>query len=399
MLERNAARAALADLTETMRHPVRELRTHRARLALVIITLMLTAADWSVRPTVDAYSMMISILHMASIALICLLPRLGACGILAVEIACCFVDTSGGASRLWGTCLASGIIVYVEGTIAMAVACFLANLLMQLSQTRLNEGPHVQGPTMSAGVFLLSCAVIAEITGYGLRQRNDMAQHKDSAYRRSIQQQEDSHTLSLLEYASQLHDSVAGSLASISLTAQQHISEHPDVDAATWNRIDEESRQALTQVHRIIDAMSEGQRTDASRGNDNDLPDDLRALCHDHDRALAEQGLHGHAELHDFGLTVHPDIGRVRMLRSLIDELYANMAKYAVGDTDYQLSVTLCDDYIEIMQTNGIAPMTHPSPGNRGLTVHARRIGQAGGDLSYTIRDAQWICFVHLPLV
>lgn len=60
MLERNAARAALADLTETMRHPVRELRTHRARLALVIITLMLTAADWSVRPTVDAYSMMIS---------------------------------------------------------------------------------------------------------------------------------------------------------------------------------------------------------------------------------------------------------------------------------------------------------------------------------------------------
>lgn len=395
---RNATNATLADLAETMRHPVRELREHRARLTLVIITLMLTVVDWTVRPAADTYSAVISALHMTAVMLICLLPRLGACGILAVEVVCCFVNTSGGASRLWGMCLASGIVVYVEGTAAMAAACFVANLLVQLAQTRFDTGPHAPSPTMSAGIFLLSCVGIAEIAGYGLRRRNDMTQRKDVEYRRSLRQQEDIHTLSLLEYASQLHDSVAGSLANISLTAQQHMSEHPDDDAATWNRIDAESRQALVQVHRIIDAMSERRHMIASDRNDNDLPDELRALCHNHDQALVKRGLHGHAELHDFGLTVHPDAERVRMLQSLIDELYANMTKYAAEGTDYQLSITLCDDYAEIMQTNEAIPVTHPSRGNRGLAVHARRISQVGGDLSYTICDAQWSCFAHLPM-
>lgn len=392
-------RAVLRSCRETLLHPLHELTTHRARTALVVVTLLLTASDWLVRPASDSYSIVISLIHTASIALICLFPRIGAGGVLAVEIVCCFANTGGGASRLWGMCLAAGVIVYIEGTLFMASACFLVNLLIQLSQTRLDAAASSSAtPTVPTSVFLLSCIGISEIIGYGLRRRDDLARRTSADYRQSLRRQEDAHASNLLEYASQLHDSVAGSLANIVLTAQQHI-DGPSTDSddsVAWNHVDREAQQALAQIHRIIDAMSMRQQNEKVH---TDLPGDLRALCRTSDQSLQARGLHGSSMVHDFGITVQPDGERVRMLQSLIRELYVNMAKYAADNTPYQMSVTVCDDFVEIIQTNAVVSGLPLSQGNKGLVIHAQQINRAGGDLSYAIRDAQWTCFAHLPLV
>lgn len=368
---------------------------HRSRLLLVAITVMLSAIDWITGPAVGTFSLVVAILHLLAVSSTALLPRAGSLAVFIVEVLCCFDLPSGGPSRLWGACLAAGLLSYSEGAGSMTMLCVIPYAAVQLVQMNNAYYHDVSGPDIGATVFGLSMILIAAVAGYRLRQRADHEIEQAAAQTAQLQERELHHHAAILEYAAHMHDSVAGRLSNITLTAQRHVKQADAKDRQQWQLIAQESRKALDELHELIREMTIDDRAETPSVQ---LESQLRSFCEQHDRTLAEQGLQGRTDVHDYGVTVIPQPHAVRALTDMLGELYANIAAYAPCRSTYQCTVTLCDDQAEIVQTNALPDSPMPTLSGKGLNLHAQRLEQLGGTLSAYPCDNEWQCYARIPL-
>ena len=392
---RNAWRAFVAWARVGIRRRQMRPQDHPARWALVGAALMLSGFDWAASPTGDSYSLIMGIAHLMSIALIAVAPRLGAAGIALIELCCCFHQMIGGPSRLWGICLAVGVTSYLGGALGAVLLATAIYSTLQLLQYIVPQTPRYDGMSAGATVFLISTMLVAALLGYAARSNIELRRKDERRHLLELHEQEYERQSQRLELASRMHDALSGRLANIIMYAQQpsHVSQDD------WDTVRQEAQSALDELHAIIDMLNGDESEPGASVQANILLHRLKDTCSRQENRLTEQGLTGHTAIKDWGLICKPLESRIRLVVELLDEMFVNIGKHASAAEPYQLSVTLYDDRIEIIQTNRIRSDDAPSLGGKGIGLYADRIRLIHGEMSYERQEALWTLHASIPLI
>ncbi|PLS29600.1 exodeoxyribonuclease V [Bifidobacterium parmae] len=363
------------------------------RWLLVAFALTLTGFDWSARPAQGTYPLVIAVLHCVAIVAVGVIPRIGSMSMMLVELACCFSQPVGGPSRLWGVCLSLGILSYAEGTVRAVVLGASIYALMQITQLTLFHGTGASGMNLPGSIFIISFMLTIALLGYTFRLISDKFRSRERMHEHTLRELEYEHQEQQLQIAARMHDFVADKLANIIMRTEMD----SQPDSTAWHDIHDEARAALDELHAIIDVIRQSD-TDTPVAGDA-VNQQLAEICAVHDRALATMGLHGEGTVKDWGLTTAPQPDRIRLAAALIGELYTNIGRYADKEIPYQMSITLHDDHLEIVQTNGIATSQRTTvSGGRGLAIYAQRISHIQGILAYVPHEGEWSCYALVPL-
>lgn len=366
---------------------------HVIRWSLVIFSLTLTGFDWSARPAQGLYPLVIAVLHCVAIVAVGVFPRAGSMSMMLVELACCFSQPVGGPSRLWGNCLSLGVLSYTEGTVRTAVLGASIYALMQIAQLALFHGTGASGMNLPGSVFIISFMLTIALLGYTFHLISDRFQSRERMHRHTLRELEYEHQEQQLQIAARMHDFVADKLANIIMRTEMD----SQPDSTAWHDIHDEARAALDELHAIIDVIRQSDADTPVAGDA--VNRQLAEICAVHDRELATMGLHGRGTVKDWGLTTPPQPDRIQLAEALIGELYTNIGRYADKRIPYQMSITLHDDHLEIVQTNGIATSRRTTvSGERGLAIYAQRVSHIRGVFSYGSHDDEWSCYALIPL-
>ena len=366
----------------------RRMARHKIRWILVALTLMLTGVDWMMRPAQDSYALSIGIMHCLAIVITGMSPRMGNLAIMLIEATCCLILPVGGPSRLWGGCLALGLFSYTEGTLSVVALGTVAYSLLQIMQMASPSASKHSLPTPAGSIFLISTMLVTALFGYSFRRMAEHRRVSEQSHRHAIHEQQEQR----LYAAARMHDSVANQLANIIM--QTETDAHPT--DATWRKIHSEAQQALDELHDIIDMM---QQQDMKPRNTNiDIIQQLQELCASQDQRLRSRGMRGQGLVKSWATNVIPGQRTIRLPADLIKEIYANIGKYADDGAPYQMSITLYDEYLEIIQSNRIATHHAPSVGGKGLSTYARLVSHNSGVLSYGPQGDEWCLYALIPL-
>lgn len=383
----------VAHIPDVLHRIPAEAARHKARWSLVAFSLIMTGFDWSVRPVQGPYPLAVAVLHCMAIVAVGAFPRAGSLSMMLVELACCFSQPVGGPSRLWGDCLSLGVLSYTEGTARTVALGSAIYALMQIAQLTLFHGTGASGMNLPGSVFIISVMLTTALLGYSFRLISDEFRSHERMHQHTLRELEYEHQEQQLQIAARMHDFVADKLANIIMRTE--MDSRPD--SAAWDDVHDEACAALDELHAIIDVIRQSDADTHVAGNA--VTQQLTELCASHDRELATVGFHGGGTIKDWGLTTPPRPDRIQLAKALISELYTNIGRYADKENSYQMSITLHDDHLEIVQTNRIVSSRRTTvSGGRGLSIYTQRISHIQGTFSYGSRDGEWSCYALIPL-
>lgn len=385
MRDRHRSKAS-GNLAQLRRFLARMAR-HKVRWSLVAVTLILTGCDWALRPVGDAYSLVAAILHCAAIVLTGMFPRIGSLGVFFVELMCCFTQTIGGPSRLWGDCLSVGILSNIEGTISVVVLSTAGYGLLQIAETILLGSIVQTRLTPASSVFLVSVMLVSALLGYTFRRITDARQASEQRHQHVLRKLEYEQQEQRLQVAARMHDFVADKLANIIMQTETDSLSTPDARRS----VHDEAYAALNELHAIIDMM---QHPDEDAGSATTaVKRQLTDICTEQDRRMAAMGLHGKSIVRDWGISIETAPDRIPLAIDFLNEIYANIGKYADSDVPYHLNIALYDGRLEIVQSNRTIGRRTSTVGGKGLSIYAQRISHIHGVLSYEEHHGEWSCY------
>lgn len=366
------------------------------RWALVALALTLTGFDWLMRPTRDPYSLAIGVLHCVMIVAIGAFPRVGSLGVMMVEALCCLRLATEGPSRLWGDCLALGMLSYAEGTLSVVLLGTIGASLLQLLQSLSPQAADHRGLNPTGFTFLVSVILIAASLGYAFRRGADRKLADEREHAQTLRELEYDRQERQLRIAATMHDAVAGRLANIIMRTDSDATPTPNA----WSTVHTEAQEALDELHAIITMLrqpiDDAQTTSTTPKNI--FHQRLADLCAAQDRRMSGLGLHGEGVVKEWDPNGTPESDHIELACGLVGELYVNIGKYADRSTPYQLSITIDGGNLEIVQSNGISTPRKPSAGGRGLAIYAQRVAHAGGMVSYGTQSGEWSFYALIPL-
>jgi glucose-6-phosphate-specific signal transduction histidine kinase len=367
---------------------------------MCVMAAGLSIVDWIVDPALIAYDAVIGVLHIVCVLLIAIFPQQASLMVIGLELICCFHAPQAGTSRLWGVCLAIGILAYETASLMVCLVITVCAILFQMAQ--ISEG--TVGPEkLSWGMFasFVAIYVISAGLGYGFRWRHDRDIASVERNHERMMQQEKEFSLHNSEYAAEMHDVIGGKLNNAALLAQRSMRTAQNEESRrAWEQVNALVLDSLEEIHSVIDRLTREQPqlvNDATLSSEG-LTSRLKDAVERHDQHMHQLGFEGAGVVNDYGLTLTPDEVKTKGLFALIGELYANIAKHCPEDGTYLLSVTLCDDYAEIAESNPIAAYEMPTLGGKGLALYAQRIEMQGGKLHAVKEGCDWNVFAHVPL-
>lgn len=217
-------------------------------------------------------------------------------------------------------------------------------------------------------------------------------------------------------------------------------------DACSWAMVNDWALGALADVHRIIDRLDRGEpptgmhdhrgsadgvrmrggcpvATGAGAG-DGGLVRELKLSLHQGMDRLESLGVTGRATVRVLADRVVVPQELSRLIVGLTREVVANLIRHASPGAQYEISVLVGANAIEITHINDIAPVAdipdapdisdgaaiaatcgagvsadaHEGCRGHGLRHYRRLVERHGGVMTYGAQDAAWTLYVHLPL-
>ncbi len=198
-----------------------------------------------------------------------------------------------------------------------------------------------------------------------------------------------------------IHDSVTNDLSAILLISEQLTDEDKkDVSETIAMR----ARNALKEVHRVIDILDEVKTThntlDNSGATDETLTvQGLTQLCAENDLELASLGYTGQSKV--IIRTVVPIATCPEVIKELLGELYVNIVRHCKsGKDEYSLVILIEETGTRIIQTNTCrAGVQHFSgiPSGKGLDMYRSALQSQGGKMYTNYQDDTWLINCWIP--
>lgn len=198
-----------------------------------------------------------------------------------------------------------------------------------------------------------------------------------------------------------IHDSVTNDLSAILLLAEQLSGEDKeDVNEAIAVR----ARNALKEVHRVIDILDEVKTTHNTLDNSGTTGarltiQGLTQLCAENDLELASLGYTGQSKV--IIRTDAPVVTCPEVIKELLVELYANIVRHCKsGEDEYSLVILIEETGTRIIQTNTCrAGVQHFSdiPSGKGLDMYHSTLQSQGGKMHTNYQDDAWLVNCWLP--
>lgn len=191
-----------------------------------------------------------------------------------------------------------------------------------------------------------------------------------------------------------IHDTLSNDLTFVSSVARDRL-QAASPDAQAWRSVLDRSQKAFEQVHDIIAYLNDPQHS--SLPEPPFMEDVRRRLTEVHDQ-LAAMGYGGTCDCEGLFLGHAPEVQRE--VCSLLTELGTNIRRHASKSDDaYLISIVLSEQYVEIRETNDIAPdaLTAAERSGRGLDMHRTRIGELGGVLNTNSEEGVWTLYARIP--
>ncbi|NMM94858.1 hypothetical protein [Bifidobacterium oedipodis] len=368
------------------------------RCAVTVFIVVLSIIDWMAASPINTYSCVVGVLHLLVVAALPVFPQIGCLALMVLELAGCLYPAVGGPSRLWGVCFAIGLFAYCEGTLGAAILAAAGFSILQLGQI-ITYSDYGQGLDYGSGVSLLGVLVFSAMAGYICRQVVDKNRGVEQKAAELVQDQARRQYEQNLSIAAQLHDKIANGLTTIALESQKNLERSGNsANTASWQLVAEQSARSIQELHAVIDCLSLVPSDEYAGVISEQLHDELAQWCSRQDEAMHNQGLQGRARINDFGLIAKPIASRKRLLFDVLAEVYVDISKHCERQGTYQMTITLCDNSVEITQTNALAKSESRTSYGKGLQIYNGRIEAAGGMLSATAQNEQWNLYVFIPM-
>lgn len=221
-----------------------------------------------------------------------------------------------------------------------------------------------------------------------------------------------------LDLAARLHDATTNDLSYLMMSIDKLMSENPSQgDSMGLPQLREVARRALDQTHDVIAILS-SQDDEASRigelhqhvVNEGAVPDRMDQFgveIERHRRKVAALGFQGEVIVTDpHDLLNRLDEGTAQLVRSLMEETFANIAKHADRRQGYVFAMQVRSDglYVSVADVSAdeVADESTESTKTLGMGFglsHLRRmIGQKGGWLRTREEDGYWSCLAYIPI-
>lgn len=187
-----------------------------------------------------------------------------------------------------------------------------------------------------------------------------------------------------LNLASQLHESIANELSTISLLTQHALQSESD-PTNILHGIEEISQKALRDTHAFITLLSEAEKNDNPSEN-------LYDLCLRQDRSLAHLGHSGNTIVSPLASTVASET-----INGIVREIYANIARHSSGS--YGMSIVIENGYLVINERNAVDVTAIGSGSGSGIALMQRQVEHLGGHMSASEERTQWNIIIMLPIM
>ena len=193
-----------------------------------------------------------------------------------------------------------------------------------------------------------------------------------------------------------IHDAVSNDLSQIIMIAGQHAQVGDCLEIVT------RARDALNEVHRVIDLLDGAAELDGECPDDDDvgdIGDEVRRVCLRWDDELERRRLVGGATI--MGRTCL-DARRAECALAVIGEAYTNIVRHCTDGDEYSMIIRMDESGIRIIQSNSCRRgVTHLGgfESGRGLRLHRREVESLGGQLRTSYEDDTWMMHVRLPAV
>jgi signal transduction histidine kinase len=382
---------------------VRQVQSHPFRLIMTIGAAAFSVIDWAVEPPASEFDATFGLIYIALLSLVFFIPRTASVGLLLMELVVCFAPVQGGPSRFWGTYFAIGILAYEVHSAIFITGPIGFSVIVQCAQ--IAGGDDYSFGAIDVGASLAMCCTAAMI-GYGFRWRSDLDSKRIEQNRLQLLEQQNAFLLRNSVQATKIHDSVAQKLTGMRLIAQRGIRRSTDRDdyhddCEDWHEIDALSQQGLEEVRSIIDMMLENPPDNKSaQAADSSWMQVIKKTLESGDKRLRKQGFEGSGEIMDIGFSADGVTRDIRdAVTSLLGELYTNIAKHGDKDGDYQVSVTLQNRQVEIVQINQVKPSsTTEADCGKGMLAYTRNIALLGGVVETELDNDTWVVYARIPL-
>lgn len=221
-----------------------------------------------------------------------------------------------------------------------------------------------------------------------------------------------------LDLAARLHDATTNDLSYLMMSIDKLMSENPSQgDSMGLPQLREVARRALDQTHDVIAILS-SQDDEASRTrefhqhvvNEGAVPDRMDQFgveVERHRRKVAVLGFQGEVIVTDpYDLLNRLDEGTAQLVRSLLEETFANIAKHADCRQGYVFAMQVRSDglYASVADVSADEVADRSTESTKALGMgfglsHLRRmIGQKGGWLRTREEDGYWSCLAYIPI-
>lgn len=221
-----------------------------------------------------------------------------------------------------------------------------------------------------------------------------------------------------LELAARLHDATTNDLSYLIMSIDRLMSENPSQgDSMGLPQLREVARRALDQTHDVIAILSsrdtEASRTEEFRqhvvgeGVVTDRIGQFSVEVERHRRKIAALGFQGEVIVTDpSDLLNRLDEGTAQLVRSLLEETFANIAKHADCKQGYVFAMQVRPDglYMSVADVSADEVIDGSTGSAKtlgmgfGLSHLRRMIGQKGGWLRTREEDGYWSCLAYIPI-
>ena len=288
--------------------------------------------------------------------------------------------------------LAIGLLSY-ETTNTLSAAALAVVAVSQAVQQWLFLGGDFFRPPYAAVIITYALAAFG---GSAARINNE-------AFRARIEAERSRMTLRRVrEYAKlsdEIHDHTTGELSLIVRIAQQRIEQDSSEANAdpenlkAWGQVEESARTTLHDIRRVInelDDVSDGAlalMTDEELQSNEDFERRLHELAAEQDRKLTLAGFRGHGIV-AMAKVIFEDPHAQALILDATTEMYGNIARHAVKDEEYTVSVTINQDGALIVTSNVTKP-DDGMTGGHGLLALERNLRKHGGSLETELSDGR----------
>ncbi|OZG68997.1 sensor histidine kinase [Bifidobacterium eulemuris] len=227
---------------------------------------------------------------------------------------------------------------------------------------------------------------------------------------------DDRRRLESLELAARLHDSTTNDLSYLIMCIDKLLAErHTDMGISDLSLMREVAQRALDQTHEVIAVLADD---DVSRLDSDRLktePTKERTSCDafawmndELDRRrkeLSALGFHGETIMVDSPVDLNRvDEATMRLLHTLLREIFANISKHADPERGYVVAVSANGDYAHVSVADAPAadrcPSSEPTALGMGFGLpHLRQlIEEQGGTVRIRDEEGYWSLSAKIPL-